>query len=373
MAQCNKKEFQRTNLLSPAQVSFAVLFALFAILAWQVVKPLMSGIAWAAILAFIVRPVFAFFHERMLKCKFRTLATCLTLFVASVAVIIPLLLILFSLGSEITVIVSKTSDLITSDDSGDRIKDLVASASATLPSWANRHLQSFFTDSESMQTLVRNGAKWFGVMLTGFSKVIIQRASSFALETVILLMVSFFFIRDGRGIMRFIKDITPLDSKEKDRFFLRATNLVNAVLYGMVLTVLIQAIVGALGWWFVGLPNPALFGTLMFVFGMLPVGTALIWVPGSIYLLAAGDFLNGTILFVWGALIVGTVDNFLRPFLISKGGHGEEIPTLLVILGLFGGVIAWGFLGVFLGPLVIVLFILVLQIYHSRNGAPSVD
>lgn len=351
------------------QISFAVLFGIFAVLAWQVARPLMSGIAWAAILAFIVRPVYDWLYLRAFKEKCRNCAACLTLLIAAVAVVIPLLLILLSLGSEITGIIARISDLITSGESGaEGIRERIMAVSSHLPAWINSHIINYFSDAESVQSLIRTAAEWFGSMLTGFSKVIIQRASSFALETAVLLMVSFFFIRDGNSILSFVKDITPLAPDEKKRFFLRATNLVNAVVYGMVLTVLIQAVIGALGWWFVGLPNPAFFGSLMFVFGMFPVGTAVVWVPGSIFLMATERLVPGIILFIWGTLIVGTIDNFLRPLLISMGGKGEEIPTLLVILGLFGGVIAWGFLGVFLGPLVTVLFILVLQIYRARKS-----
>ena len=97
------------------------------------------------------------------------------------------------------------------------------------------------------------------------------------------------------------------------------------------------------------------------------MGTAIVWLPGSIYLALSGDTKNALILFLWGACVVSMADNVLRPFFISGGGkNGKEIPTLLIILGLFGGIMKWGFLGIFIGPLVLVLFITVCELYKKR-------
>jgi predicted PurR-regulated permease PerM len=140
------------------------------------------------------------------------------------------------------------------------------------------------------------------------------------------MMVSFFFIRDGAGIVEYIKSVTPLSEDEKDMFFSRTKKLLNSVIFGILLTVAIQAVLGGIGWWFVGLGSPAFFGMLMFFFGMFPAGTSVVWIPGGIYLILSGDVKGGIILLVWGAAVVGTVDNLLRPFLISGGkGKDEEI------------------------------------------------
>ena len=183
-------------------------------------------------------------------------------------------------------------------------------------------------------------------------------------------MVSFFFIRDGARIVEYVKSVTPLSEEEKIMFFTRTKKLLNSVIFGILLTVAIQAVLGGIGWWFVGLSSPAFFGMLMFFFGLFPAGTAIVWLPGGLYLILSGDIKGGIILIAWGSIVVGTIDNMLRPFLISGGnsnkGKGEEIPTLLVILGLFGGVIKWGFLGIFLGPLILVLFVMIFDLYRTR-------
>jgi predicted PurR-regulated permease PerM len=240
------------------------------------------------------------------------------------------------------------------------------------PQWLANQIVAFFSDTDAIREAVQKAAAWAGMFLTGFSKRIIQGMSAFVFDLVIVFMTSFFFIRDGERIIWYLESITPLSHDEKKLFFSRAKHMVNSVVYGIVLTVAIQAALGAAGWWFAGLPSPAFFGMLMFFFGMLPGGTSIIWAPGAVYLAIKGDYRHALFLFLWGAVLVSTIDNFLRPFLIKATGNGEEASTLLIIIGLFGGVIAWGFIGVFLGPLVMVLFTIVLDIYRSRwTGRPE--
>ena len=226
---------------------------------------------------------------------------------------------------------------------------------------------SFLSDSAAVKAFVQNVAKWLGGFLTDISGRLIHGASSMLFNTMLTLMVSFFFIRDGGRMVDYLKSVTPLAEAERENFFCRTRSVLQSVVYGVLLTVMIQACLGGLGWWFVGLGNPAFFGMLMFFFGLFPAGTTVVWLPGAIYLFLTGDAKNGAILLIWGAAVVGMVDNALRPFLISGGKSGEEIPTLTIILGLFGGVIAWGFIGIFLGPLVLVLFMVVFEIYRTRQ------
>ena len=118
---------------------------------------------------------------------------------------------------------------------------------------------------------------------------------------------------------------------------------------------MLQGITVAIGFRLVGLPSPIVFGVLAAVVSVLPVGgTAFIWGPGAAWLYATGHGGAGTFLLVWGALIVGLADNLLRPLLISGR---SEVPTLAVFVGVLGGLAAFGMVGMFLGPVVISLFV----------------
>ena len=108
---------------------------------------------------------------------------------------------------------------------------------------------------------------------------------------------------------------------------------------------------------------PVFFGFCMFMTAMIPfVGTPAIWLPGSFALLLSNDIKNGVILLLWGLLVVSSIDNVIKPMFISEG---SKIHMLLVFIGLFGGLYAWGFIGVFVGPLLLSLGMFLLDIYHS--------
>ncbi len=339
--------------------------AVFALLAWQVTHPLMMALIWAGMLSFIFQPVYRYLTD-LSGGRFRNVSAAAALCLIAVLFIIPLIYIITSLGAEISMIIGKITEFMSRNEIT-QTRDLVELIPEWFPDWLEDDLKEFLFDSDSVRDFVQKTAQWAGGYLTDVSKKLIQVASSILIEMLLVMMVSFFFIRDGAGIVEYIKSVTPLSEDEKDMFFSRTKKLLNSVIFGILLTVAIQAVLGGIGWWFVGLGSPAFFGMLMFFFGMFPAGTSVVWIPGGIYLILSGDVKGGIILLVWGAAVVGTVDNLLRPFLISGGkGKDEEIPTLLVILGLFGGVIKWGFLGIFLGPLILVLFILIFDLYRSR-------
>ena len=355
----NKSNFVLKNL------PFLIFFGFFAILAWDVTSPMATPIIWAALLSFVSRPVFAFFNEKLFKGKCASISSALTIAVLLLICVVPLIYIASSLGSEAARMGVKLAGFF----SGIQNQALSAGSlefTSWVPVWLSDYIKSFLKNSEAVKNVLRSCAQWSARTLSILSGAAIEQGSAFLLNTMITLMVSFFFIRDGGSILAWIKSILPLSQEESDTFAADTISIMDSIIFGAILTVAAQALLGVLGWWFVGLGSPALFGLLMFFFGMFPMGTAIVWVPGAIYLALTGDNKNAIILFVWGVCVVSVADNVLRPFLISGGKGGRDIPTLLIILGLFGGVIEWGFLGIFIGPLVLVLFVAVCELYKKR-------
>ena len=362
-----EEKSKRKDNFQGDRAAFIFFMAVFALLAWQVTHPLMMAIIWAGMLSFIVQPVYLHLTG-LAGGRFRNISAAAALCLIAVLFIIPLIYIIASLGSEISKIIGAITDFMSRNEIN-QTKDLVDLIPSWFPDWLKDYLKDFLLDSGSVRDFVQRTAQWIGGYLTNISKSLIHGVSSILIEMVLVMMVSFFFIRDGAGIIEYIKSVTPLSEEERTMFFSRTKRLLNSVIFGILLTVAIQAVLGGIGWWFVGLSSPAFFGMLMFFFGMFPAGTSIVWIPGGVYLLLSGDVRGGIMLLAWGSIVVGTVDNLLRPFLISGGkarGNGEDIPKLLVILGLFGGVIKWGFLGVFLGPLILVLFLLIFDLYRTR-------
>jgi predicted PurR-regulated permease PerM len=143
---------------------------------------------------------------------------------------------------------------------------------------------------------------------------------------------------------------------------------VAAVVSGVLVTAAVQSLLAALGYWVAGLPSVVLLGALTFIAAFIPVvGTMLIWLPASVYLLLTGETAFGIGLLVWGAFVVGGIDSILRPLLIS-GSTG--LPLSLMMLGALGGLLAFGFFGLVVGPLALALFLVV---FESQRAAQHLD
>lgn len=125
---------------------------------------------------------------------------------------------------------------------------------------------------------------------------------------------------------------------------------IRSVVNGVIGTALIQAILLGLSFWIAGVPGAVALAALAIVLTLLPFGLAILWLPASLWLMSRGETGWGVFLIIWNGLFVGTLDNILRPYLIKRGA---KLPTALIFLGVLGGVITFGVVGVFLGPVLL--------------------
>jgi predicted PurR-regulated permease PerM len=124
-------------------------------------------------------------------------------------------------------------------------------------------------------------------------------------------------------------------------------NTIKGVIYGIVGTALAQSLIAGLGFWIAGVPMPFLLGLFTFFAALIPMGPPFIWIPASIWLFMNDHMGWGIFMIIYGALGISSIDNILRPYLIS---YSSKMPFIIVFLGALGGAIGFGFLGVFLGP-----------------------
>lgn len=180
---------------------------------------------------------------------------------------------------------------------------------------------------------------------------------------ILLLFFLFFFFRDGHRIARFLYEITPLEELNKRAVFDQINETLSAVLRGQIVTSIVQAILLAFTFLFLGLPLPFLFGLLAFLASLVPViGASSVWVPWVVYLFFQGDVTRAVILLLLGAFVISLVDNILKPWLI---GEKTKLPYLLLFLGILGGMKMYGLIGVFLAPVVLSLFFVLVRIYRE--------
>jgi len=172
---------------------------------------------------------------------------------------------------------------------------------------------------------------------------------------VLMLFVLFFVLRDGPVLAQQVVRVLPIEARLRGRLWQHLIDVTRAVFMGIGLTALVQGVLLGIGFAIAGVPSPLVFGVLGALFALVPVvGTAIVWVPATLWLLSQGQTGHAIFLAAWGVLAVGSVDNFLRPILISGR---VEVPTLAVFIGVMGGLSAFGFVGLFLGPIVLGLLV----------------
>jgi len=197
-----------------------------------------------------------------------------------------------------------------------------------------------------------------------------QKAFLGALGTVVgfalMVFILFFAIRDGRAMFSALRELVPISRDDKARLFNHLASVLRAMVYGTGVTALVQGALIGVGFAVTGLPSPIVFGVLAALLALVPMaGTPVVWVPAVIALALQGRYYAAVFLLAWGGFVV-TIDNFLRPWLVSGRA---QVSTLTVFIGVLGGVGAFGPIGIFLGPLVIALGIALVNFALEGRGA----
>jgi predicted PurR-regulated permease PerM len=195
--------------------------------------------------------------------------------------------------------------------------------------------------------------------------MIVGGVTTFMLNSVITLFTLFFLFREGRSMRRRVAAVMPLSSEQVEKLFAGIENTIIGTVYGGLVVAAVQGALVGLALWIFGIPSPVLWGVVAAFFALLPVvGTAAVWLPASIYLLTTGHWVQAIILAVWGAFVVGTIDNILRPYLISGR---VQMHTLLIFFAVFGGVNVFGFLGLIVGPVILAVTLTLFRMLRDEG------
>jgi len=171
------------------------------------------------------------------------------------------------------------------------------------------------------------------------------------LQLALSIFIAFFFFREGDAVIdRAHAALDRIAGERGHRLALVATMTVRGVVIGILGTALAQGVLMAIGLWLAGVKAAPLLGFVTFFLSPVPIGPPLVWIPAGLLLLNQGATGWGIFVLLWGLLVVSSVDNVLKPLLISRG---SDLPFVLVLLGVLGGAVAFGFIGVFLGPVLI--------------------
>lgn len=178
----------------------------------------------------------------------------------------------------------------------------------------------------------------------------------------------FFFFRDGDRMVGALRDLVPMEAANKDAIVARFAEALSAVVLGSVLTAAAQGILGGVMYWILGVPFSVLLAGATAFLSLLPFGGPVVWSGVTVYLFASGDYVRAAVMLGWGALVISTADNFIRPLVI---GGRTNIPTVFLFFGILGGLQAYGFLGMFLGPAVIAILVAFARIFREQYGSDA--
>ena len=324
------------------RVLMALLLGGVAIGCTIVLYPFLSSILWAAILTFTTWPLFQWARDTLHLGRTATAGVM----VALIAVIVVLPLALAAPGGADDV-----------NQIGIAVQDALAAGLPGSPQWlytvpvVGGTLSTLWnTWAADLTVMVSFFRPYFGIAAQFGLNVLLGLANG-VLLFLLALFVSFFFYAWGDHLATRIQVILRrIAGVQADRLIEVAGATVRGVVYGILGTAVLQGILTGFGLWVSGVPRPALLGVIAGGLSVLPIGAPVVWIPAGLWLLTSGRTFWGVALLIYGGVAVSGADTLIRPFFISRGA---QLPFLLTMLGVLGGALAFGLLGIFVGPVLL--------------------
>ena len=315
----------------------------YLVLSWFIVPAL-----WAAILAYVTWP----FYARLRRLLWRNAigsALVMTLLLTA-AFVLPLLWLIALLQGEFTAAYQGITAYLA--HGSHRLPDFVLA----LP-WVGDSLQEFVDKFTADPAALRAQLAIWAEQWLGELGDLVGGVGRNAIKLGFALLTIVFVYRDGESLIDQLRRVLRRFLGRRVEGYLGAIgSTTKAVLYGLVLTALAQGLLAGVGYWFAGVRAPVLFGALTALIALMPFGTPFIWGSLGVWLLLTGKTLEGIGLLLWGTLVVSWVDNLIRPLVISSA---TQIPFLLVMFGVLGGLAAFGLIGMFVGPVIVAVLMAV--------------
>jgi len=334
-------------ILAAAAVAGIALCILLAI-------PFLGALTWALALAIVFAPL----HRRIeAAVAHPNLAALASVLLIVLVFAIPAAFVVERLVQEATVSASAVQAKIPAKD----IQALLDAYPSIAP--LGRWIDQFV----NLPALMTSLAAWLSNLGASFARGSLVQL----IEVLLTFYLLFYFLRDRRTVQLLLCEWLPLTHAETERLFRRVVDTVNATIFGTLAVAAVQGTLGGLMFWFLGLPAPLLWGVVMGLLAVVPVlGAFVVWIPAAVFLGLDGNWGKALILVVWGTVVVGGIDNVLQPVLV---GNRLRLHTVPAFISMIGGLVLFGAYGVILGPVVVTVTILLLDIWSMRSRNGQVD
>ncbi len=320
------------------------------------ITPFVYPIFWAAVIAALFHPVFKRIDHFV---NHRNLSTIITLSLIAVIIILPVVILTVILANEALSIYSSFGTI------GHYLTEALIKTSDFLE-------HNALTARLNINSLVinENFSRIGGELVTsliGSATSFIQNSLAFLAFLFLLFYTMFFFIRDGEQFLKKIFYLLPLGAHNEALLYTNFTSTASATIRGTLFLGGLQGLMGGILFAACGIPSPAVWGILMFVFSVIPAtGTFFVWLPAGIIMLFSGHLWQGVTILLVGSLVITMIDNFLRPIVIGKG---IQMHPLIILFSTLGGLLLFNISGFVIGPIVAALFLSFWQMYESYYHA----
>jgi predicted PurR-regulated permease PerM len=321
--------------------------ALLLLGCYALARPFLPALAWALALAIVSHPIHCWIQART---RHSSMAAALAVLAAAILVIGPMSFVARTLLNQTT----EALETLQSGQLQTKVESVVQNSSRLSRLWEGIRSQT-------------TGKEWAEQFTTAAGKWTSKAVGGSVAGTVTLLIAFFFmfyFLRDRSAILQLIRSLVPLSRHEADQVFRRVRDTIFATIFGTLAVATIQGGLGGLMFWWLGLPDPLLWGVIMGLLAIIPVlGAFVIWIPAAIWLAVQGLWWKAILLSVWGTVVIGLIDNLLYPILV---GTRLRLHTVPVFISIVGGLMVFGASGVILGPVVLALTDAVLNVWRCR-------
>lgn len=309
------------------------------------IKSFLVSLLFASTLVFLT---YEFYLKILKKVKNENFSALIVLIVVLIIIILPFYLITAELVKQTTVLVTNSNGFVHNIDfefcSENKICNML-----------EENIRSLDFSFDAL--IVK-----YGTHFQTTATALVGSVSKIAVNLFVFILAFFFLLKDGEKFTRYIKRVIPMKNEYKHALFMKFRDVSSAVFVNVLLIAFIQGGLVGLGFWFFQIPSPLFWGVIATFFALIPViGAAIVWIPAVIYLLLIKSYFFAIALGIYGTVVVGLSDNLLRPQMLK---NKIEVHPFLILLSILGAIEVFGFLGVFLGPIIISLLVSVLHLYN---------
>lgn len=356
------------RLLAYRRTIAIIAVTIVLVLAFLIIRPFLIAIISAMVLAYLFYPVYKWLaHHIPRPLPKEPLASALTCLLIILIVVIPLVAITTVLTAELRSGYVYLQEVVNLPGYGIDLQSISgarAPAYPGIPSFGVPFIDNLGLNISQLRDPIIN----FAGQVINWIQGILVKIPTLVFSIFITIFSVYFFLKSANNMMRFITNSFPLPRGKYKEIFTRFDDLSRGMINGQIVVGMIQGVLAWAGFIILGVPSPVLWGVLTAMISVIPLlGAALVWFPIAVYLVVIGlvagaGWWKGVALLVYGSLVISTIDNVLKPKIV---GERARIHPLVIFFGILGGIQLIGIPGILIGPLVLTLLDVVLEIFRE--------